>query len=221
MTRGRIVTLCALAAVLSTGCGSEGVPTSRPSTAAPSAEGTGAASRVPGPTVREALTTSETALIRTDFSDDAAWLRIVDVVTAPDTTDTGSEYGAYEPNIATAEDRGLDGWSVEDLVKAWDKSERSGYVLVADAQSIQESRKGGLVTVAYVDLNESDLAPGEVDEYGMTAEDYGTEYGRSFRCQLEQVASIEANLSIANMDFFEFADTADRNDGVFTGFEGE
>jgi hypothetical protein len=32
-----------------------------------------------------------------------------------------------------------------------------------------------------------------------------------------QVQAIENNLSIANMDFFEFADSADA-DGVFRGF---
>jgi hypothetical protein len=35
-----------------------------------------------------------------------------------------------------------------------------------------------------------------------------------FRCLPKEVVSIESNLSIANMDFFEFADSADA-DGVY------
>lgn len=41
---------------------------------------------------------------------------------------------------------------------------------------------------------------------------------RSFRCSAKEVASIEANLSLANMDFEDFADNVD-SDGVFRGFK--
>jgi hypothetical protein len=58
------------------------------------------------------------------------------------------------------------------------------------------------------------VAPGD----SPAAKADGVVYGRSFRCQLQQVASIEANLSVSNMDYFEFADVADKNGGLFTGF---
>lgn len=48
------------------------------------------------------------------------------------------------------------------------------------------------------------------------AEDFGSFLGRSFRCAVPEIASIEANLSIANMDF---ADYADERGGVFRGFD--
>lgn len=41
--------------------------------------------------------------------------------------------------------------------------------------------------------------------------------GRSFRCAVSEIASIEANLAIANMDFEDFADSIGP-DGVFRGF---
>jgi hypothetical protein len=41
--------------------------------------------------------------------------------------------------------------------------------------------------------------------------------GRHFRAVTSHVHSIENNLSIANMDFFEFADNVEI-DGVFRGF---
>ena len=44
------------------------------------------------------------------------------------------------------------------------------------------------------------------------------ERGRSFRALPTEIQSIENNLSIANMDFWEFADSAGP-DGVFRGFE--
>jgi len=44
------------------------------------------------------------------------------------------------------------------------------------------------------------------------------ERGRSFRALLSQVQSVENNLSLANMDFSEFAESVER-DGVFRGFD--
>jgi hypothetical protein len=41
--------------------------------------------------------------------------------------------------------------------------------------------------------------------------------GREFRAIPSQIQAIENNLSIANMDFEEFADSVD-DDGVFRGF---
>ncbi|WBC08931.1 hypothetical protein [Micromonospora sp. WMMA1947] len=43
------------------------------------------------------------------------------------------------------------------------------------------------------------------------------EPGRWFRVLPAEMWSVEDNLSIGNMDFFEFADAADP-DGVFRGF---
>ncbi len=44
------------------------------------------------------------------------------------------------------------------------------------------------------------------------------EQGRSFRALPETVQAIDNNLSIANMDFHEFADAIDGT-GVFRGFQ--
>jgi hypothetical protein len=40
----------------------------------------------------------------------------------------------------------------------------------------------------------------------------------SFRCLPREIAAIEANLSISNMDFFEFGESIG-SDGIFRGFE--
>lgn len=47
--------------------------------------------------------------------------------------------------------------------------------------------------------------------------DLYTEPGRSFRVIPCEMSSVQANLSIGNMDFAEFADSVDK-DGVFRGF---
>ena len=43
------------------------------------------------------------------------------------------------------------------------------------------------------------------------------ERGRWFRVTLEEAWAVENNLSLFNMDFFEFASAVD-DDGVFRGF---
>jgi hypothetical protein len=54
-------------------------------------------------------------------------------------------------------------------------------------------------------------------EQPILAVDLHHEPGRAFRVIPSAAWGIENNLSIANMDFFEFADSADP-DGVFRGF---
>ena len=74
---------------------------------------------------------------------------------------------------------------------------RHGYIsliAVADAQTMRDQ------TVLFVDFNER---MGQV--------------GRTFRSIPSEVEPIVANLSLANMDFAEFADNTDP-DGTFRGF---
>src|SRR6266496_2374017 len=54
-------------------------------------------------------------------------------------------------------------------------------------------------------------------EYPLLIVDLYEKSGREFRAIPSQIQGIENNLSIANMDFEEFADSADE-DGVFRGF---
>ena len=55
------------------------------------------------------------------------------------------------------------------------------------------------------------------DEHPILVVDLFAEPGRTFRVIPRVMWSVENNLSIANMDFEEFADSADAN-GVFRGF---
>jgi hypothetical protein len=153
-----------------------------------------------------------TPLVRTDFSDDAAWQQVVALVTAPvdfndpDNPDPGED--GYAPYIVTLEDRSLEGVTGAVLGKqAMAAGLMRGYALLADARSMAEARAGGEVTVEYVDLS-----PYAAED----AKLFHTFPGNSFRCAVAQVASIEANLSIDNLDFSDFARTVSP-DGVYRG----
>jgi len=171
---------------------------------------------VVGPaSLSEAFESEATPLIRTDFSDDAAWQSIVEEVSKPvdfdhpDNPDPGEDaYVPYIVPIDNAKYEGVSGAALADQAMAADLMQ--GYVLLADARSMAEAGSGEL-TVDYVDLS-----PYAAED----AEDFSTFPGRTFRCAVPEVASIEANLSIANMDFHEFADSV-APDGVFRGFPGE
>jgi hypothetical protein len=55
-------------------------------------------------------------------------------------------------------------------------------------------------------------------EHPLLVIDLVHEPGRSFRAVPGAIQSVENNLSIANMDFFEFADAATQEGGVYRGF---
>jgi hypothetical protein len=156
--------------------------------------------------LEEHFATSAIPLLRTHFTDDAAWQRVVDQVTAAAFFDDDST--GYLPNIPPVEDLGLDGADSATVAASWDRGRGAlGYVLLADEQSMREAAGDDDITVVFVDLSVTDE-----DE-----DEFGDVYGRAFRCVVAEVASIEVNLALANVDFSEFAEVADEGDGVFRG----
>ena len=153
-----------------------------------------------------------TPLIRTDFTNDTAWRAVADAVSKPvdfddpDNPEPGD--GAYSPNITAVDDRAFEGVTSVLLGEAFSTTDGvGGYVLLADSRSMTEALADGELTVDYVDLSVSDPEDAEL---------FNSFMGRSFRCVVPEIASIEANLSISNVDFDEFADSTDP-DGVFRG----
>ena len=143
-------------------------------------------------------------LIRADFSSDDAWQRVVDEVVKE--SDIVGDGDGYTPNIRPISDTGFESITPERLASVWPR-EHPSYVILADERSMREATSGADLTVALLDLHAT-----KEDE-----EEFGWVFGRTFRCASGEVAGIEANLSIANMDFAEFAD-APTGDGVFRGF---
>lgn len=150
-----------------------------------------------------------TPLLRADYTDDAAWLRIVDAMARSEAADLEMEVGTFDHFFVPVESNDLDGLSVESLINEWDRERGvAGFVLIADSEAIRQSNSGEPMTVLYVDLTVTEAL----------AEEFGDVYGRAFRCVVTEIASINVNLDLGNMDFSEYADHADEHHGVYSGF---
>ena len=130
--------------------------------------------------------TENSLLLRTDFSDDAAWAALCEGVRQP------SEEG-FRARVDCVSDRAYDGLTVGQLVALARKGGDHTFAFVADRVTLTHPERPVLV----------------VDLYD--------EPGRTFRVIPREMWGVENNLSIANMDFDEFADSVDP-DGVFRGF---
>ena len=132
-------------------------------------------------------TTGNAAVIRTDFSDPAAWDRLIAVVREP--------ADPFIFNMEIIDDRANSGATAEQLMEALPEDYPHSFMVVADSVAVLQPDHPLLI----VDLSE--------------------ERGRQFRAVAGEVASIDNNLSIANMGFEEFAGLVDEA-GVFRGIPG-
>ena len=128
--------------------------------------------------------TSETPLIRTDFTDEAAWHELVEAASIP------SEDG-FLANLHFINQTDFEGMAAQQLGELAG-AENHAVLFVADEVTMTHPER----SVMCVDL----FAP-----------------ERMFRVVPSELWSAENNLSIANMDFEEFADAVD-SDGIFRGF---
>jgi hypothetical protein len=128
-------------------------------------------------------------LLRTDFSDDAAWASLCEAVQQP------NEEG-FNAFVVCISDPAYDGLTVEQLIALAPMGDECGehtFAFIADRTTFAKPERPVLV----------------VDLYD--------EPGRTFRVIPREMWGVENNLSTANMDYSEFADNADP-DGVFRGF---
>lgn len=125
-------------------------------------------------------------LLRTDYSDDAAWSTALEAATA---VYPGSEWNVGAA-LTTLEGPELDGLTPEEIV-ALPRDADLFVLAVADSQTMRDN------TILFMDLSR-----------------YSDEIGRTFRAIPEAVETIVVNLEIGNVSFFELADEADA-DGVF------
>jgi hypothetical protein len=150
--------------------------------------------------------TDKTLLIRTDFSDAAVWKNLCAAVRVPDSglqkalglfaslnKAIGQPLGELETPLQIVDDRDYKDLSADQLLELLPGSSKYILLLVADRVTISDTEHPVLVV------------------------DVGTEPGRTFRSLPSQVFAMESNLSIANMDWEDFAGSVDE-DGVFRGF---
>lgn len=136
----------------------------------------------------------ESLLIRTDFSDDAAWREIAVAAMAPIPQGNDMEFAAY---LTCIDNRDYDGLSVDGLLEAIGEPPPY-YAFLVDAETVSNPEKP--IVAVYTGPDEPERPR-----------------GRTFRVIPAEMPSVENNLSIANMDFESFADSVDE-DGVFRGF---
>lgn len=136
------------------------------------------------------LDEDHTLLIRTDFTDDAGW---VDALTRATARTEDGMVAALRP----VDDPRYDGMTPEDAAELASHGDAVA-LLLADDETVTDDDERTLCVVCADGFDES--------------------FGRTFRVVPEEAWSVETNLRLANIEFAEFADTADAGDGVFRGF---
>ena len=126
-------------------------------------------------------------LIRTDFSDDAAWQATLAAVVA--------RHGIFMGTFHVVDDPANAGASKDEIVRRLGTGFAHSYIFLVDSVTLTHPERPVLV----VDLYERPLS--------------------EFRAVPSEVGAIQINLSLANMDFEDFARVAGP-DGIFRGFEG-
>jgi hypothetical protein len=129
--------------------------------------------------------TENAPVIRTDFSDDAAWQALCEAIEQP--------VGQFRAYVEFLSDPAYEGLTAEQLLGLIPEGFNHSIVFIVDQMALTHPERPILV----VDLFE--------------------EPGRAFRLIPSEMWAVENNLSIANMDFAEFADAVDADD-VFRGF---
>ena len=135
------------------------------------------------------LDDDHTLLVRTDYSDEEAWRDAVRRATTP--TEDG-----FAAALRTVDDARYEGMVAEDAAELASHSDAAA-VLLADDETVADDERSLLV---------------------VCTDAFDEAYGRTFRVVPEELWSVENNLRLANLDFAEFADTADAGDGTFRGF---
>ena len=137
--------------------------------------------------MKQILETENPLVLRTDFSNQAAWETITGLIQKP------VGIFRFRANVEFVDDIEYAGITKDQLLELIPKDYSHSFIIVVDRTAISLPDHPLLI----VDLYERS--------------------GREFRAIPSQVQGIENNLSIANMDFEEFAESVDES-GVFRGF---
>ena len=129
--------------------------------------------------------THQSPVVRTDFSNPAAWDEISAAIRKP--------VGDFRAYVDFVSDPAYDGISSEQLLTLIPHGYTHTFLFVVDQITLSQPDRPILV----------------IDLY--------TEPGRTFRVIPSEMWGVENNLSLANMDFEEFAEAVDA-DGIFRGF---
>lgn len=154
----------------------------------------------------KALNEHDPWVIRTDFSDDAQWSAVCELIAAPQ-SEFGENFYAY---VQYVNDNRYSGLQCNDLVRALPDNYPGFLCFIVDQSTIANKEHPILV----VEFSPLSLDP---NDYRRTPKQTPIAQIKSFRAVPSTIQSIQNNLSIANMDFEDFA-SAVESDGVFRGF---
>ena len=129
-------------------------------------------------------------VLRTDFSDQSGWEKICAEIRKP------VGIFRFRANVEFLDQAEYAGITKDNLLALLSPHYNHSFIIVADQTAMSRA------------------------EHPLLVIDLFNQRGREFRAVPSQVQGIENNLSIANMDFAEFAESVDE-DGVFRGFPHE
>jgi uncharacterized protein DUF6924 len=131
--------------------------------------------------------TENPLVLRTDFSNQAVWERICAIIRKP------VGVFRFRANVEFLDDVEYAGITKDQLLELIPKNYSHIFIIVVDRTAIS------------------------LPDFPLLIVDLYERSGREFRAVPSQIQGIENNLSIANMDFEEFAESVDES-GVFRGF---
>jgi uncharacterized protein YbcV (DUF1398 family) len=131
--------------------------------------------------------TENALVLRTDFSNQAAWEEICRTIQKP------VGIFRFRANVNFLDDAEYADLTKDQLLALIPKENNHTFIIVVDRIAIS------------------------LPDYPLLIVDLYEGSGREFRAIPSQIQGIENNLSIANMDFEEFAEAVDEN-GIFRGF---
>lgn len=134
--------------------------------------------------------TGDPVVLRTDFTNPSEWDDICSIIRRP----TG-EFG-FLANVTFIDNQSFAGIDKTQLMHLVSHNYPHSIIIVADSITFSHS------------------------DHPLQIIDLWREPGKEFRSLPEQIQDIENNLSIANMDFVEFASEVDET-GIFRGFPDE
>ena len=130
-------------------------------------------------------------LVRTDFSDDAAWKALREAAEKPSSKLLGLI--KFRAHVEILDDRAFDGLDVKELLALLPQKHNQAVLFAVDSKSITHKDRPILV----VELQKTPA--------------------RTFRVIPSELWNVENNLSLCNMGFEEFVSALGR-DGIFRGF---
>ncbi|MFD8636297.1 DUF6924 domain-containing protein [Streptomyces sp. NPDC059533] len=147
-------------------------------------------------------------IVRTDYGDEAAWRRVTEELGRPWGLD-----GDFEARVHLADDPSWAGATPEQVLAAVGRDEELSVVFVADRTTMTSPHRTLLALHVRAEDEDEHLDP---EYYGQLVD---SPPAREFRTTPAGVHDVHANLSLANMDFEDYAEAAGEDpEGVFRGF---